>query len=114
MATEISVQDMPANGAPIDDVVFTAAASEMYFKNDGNMILLAKGATAPGGDVVAQGVAALDSGRDLDSTIDVPVNGLNVAGPFKPRNFNQAGVVNLTLASTVDISLAVVRVRPEL
>lgn len=115
MAIEIPVQDMPANGGSLDDLVFTAAdTAGHFFKSDPQVLLIVRGASVPGGDVVVEAVAALDSGRDVTSTITVPADGINMAGPFKPRNFKQAGNVNITISSATDIELACVRARPAL
>lgn len=115
MATQIPVQDMPANGASLDDLAYTAAdITGMWFYNDTQCLLLVKSEGAPGDDVTVLARAALDSGLTVDQVITAVADGLNMAGPFAPRNFNQSGKVNMTIGTATNVEVAVVRCRPAL
>lgn len=110
MATTITVQALPANGEKLA-VSYTAAdASGMTFSNSGRELVLVNGTTAPAASgVVVEGVAAPDSGRDGSVTLDPGAVALVIGGPYKPRNFNNGGIIELSIADATDLEVAVVR-----
>ncbi len=110
MAT-LTVQDQPVNAGELA-ITFTAAdVAGDTFANDGNTVFLVQWGAAPSGDVTIEGVPSADSGRDGTSTMAAAAeNSLTQAGPFKARNWNSAGAVDVTYPSGVtDIMVAAVR-----
>lgn len=109
MAT-LAVQELPANGGELT-LSWTAASATDEFANDGNTVLVVRTTGAAGGDPTILGVPSADSGRDVDVVITlVGTTDFHVAGPFKPRNFNSGGVVQMTAAAPANTEYAVLRV----
>jgi hypothetical protein len=109
MAT-LAVQELPANGGELT-LAWTAATAADEFPNDGSTILVVRTTAAAGGNPVIKGVPAADSGRDVDVTVTlVGTSDFQLAGPFKPRNFNAGGVVQITAAAPANTDYAVLRV----
>jgi len=109
MAT-LTVQELPANGAELS-IAWTAATASDEFPNDGNIILAVRTVGAAGGNPSVLGVPSADSGRDVDVLITlVGTTDFQLAGPFKPRNFNAGGVVQITATAPANTEYAVLRV----
>ena len=109
MATELPIQVIPNNGQGLADVTFTAAAAEMFFTNDGTILLLMFLSGVGAGAVVVKATPATDSGRVVDVTHTTTNPNRSIAGPFKPRNWNNGNIVDLTIADIANLSLAAVR-----
>jgi hypothetical protein len=117
MAT-LTVQELPANGQGFGGqggagLTFTAAAAGGdEFSNTGREVFLIKGGAAYVDDYAQiEGVPGSDAGRDGTATADPgAVDNVDAAGPFKTRNWNTGGVVQVTYPSgVVGLEVAVVR-----
>lgn len=111
----IIAQPLPANGEGLTVVQTAVVGTAHTFANTGReLYLLFAGATPATSDSVIDGVAAADSGRDGTVTLGgaMTADDLIVAGPFKPRNFNTGGIVELTVAVPATLSHAVIRFDP--
>jgi len=109
----IPVQSLPANGQGFGGLTFTAAsASGDSFAATGNEIVLVKGATGWTTETVqVEGVPGADAARDGTATLDPgAVAGVDAAGPFKPRNWNNGSNIELTYPGGVTgVEVAIVR-----
>lgn len=108
---DITVQELPANGAELAVTFAAATAAGDSFTNDGQTTFMVQWGAAPSGNVTIEGVEAADSGRDGTVTLTAgAANSITKAGPFKTRNFNAGGKVSVTYPSGVtDINVAAVR-----
>ena len=109
----LTVQAIPTTGAPLA-VTFTAVSSAETFANSNRELVMvrATGAAATTG-VVVEGVASADSGRDGSQTLaPLVADEFVVAGPFKSRNFNVGGVVEVSSTTPANLEIAVVRFDP--
>lgn len=107
----LTVQELPTNGATAGEITFTAAdvAGDTFVNTGREIYLVAYGGTATG-TVEIEGVPSADSGRDGSSVIATATSGVHGAGPFKPRNFSNAGVVDVSYPGGItDITVAVIR-----
>ena len=111
MSTEIVVQDLPSNGANgLQDLTFTPADDTgMFFTNDGNVLLIMEVIAGAPRTTDIEGVPSSDSGRDETISVVTAIDMLSMAGPFKLRNFNNGNIVDLTIATATNLSLAAVR-----
>ncbi|HET6494870.1 MAG TPA: hypothetical protein VFH61_05845, partial [Thermoleophilia bacterium] len=107
-----------ANGQPlVGNIVFTACtAGGDEFANTGNEIVLVRGdASWTVETAQIEGVPSGDSGRDGTSLLAPgAVGAIAGAGPFLKRNWNAAGVAQVTYPGGVaatSLSIAVVRFR---
>lgn len=115
MATTITPQALPANGQPVNVNLIAADDTGMSFPNSGREILLVAAGSAPAAaDVIVEGVPAADSGRDGTVTFGgaLVADELVAGGPFKPRNFNNGGIIELTIGAAATLSVGVVRFDP--
>ncbi len=110
MAT-LTVQELPANGEELAVSFAAADVAGDEFANDGQIVFKVQWGASPSGNVQIEGVASADSGRDVPVTLTAgAANSVTEAGPFKKRNFNAAGVVQVTYPSGItDINVAAVR-----
>ena len=110
MAT-LTVQTLPANGAPSAIAFAAADVAGDEFTGTGRELVAIQWGAAPSGNVQVEGVPSADSGRDGTSVL-VPgaPNTVTMAGPLKPRNWNDGGVVKITYPSgIVNITVAAIR-----
>lgn len=107
----LTVQDLPANAGELAVSFAAADVAGDTFENDSRVFLAIQWGASPSGNVVVEGVPAADSGRDGSTTLTAgAANSITMAGPFKARNWNNGGSVDVTYPSGVtDISVAVVR-----
>jgi hypothetical protein len=110
-ATEIPLQDVPANGQDLA-ITWTTGADEMLLpRNTGNQILLARNVSSPSAAVTVdvEGVPASDSGRDETISYALAAaSDVKAGGPFKPGNFNNAGGgIDLAVSSGLAADLEV-------
>lgn len=108
----LTVQDLPAYGAPLSEVTMTAMdAAGVEFANDGNTILLISNASAGTEDVTVVGRASNRSfNHQIDRVIATVNAKLSLCGPFDQQLFNDsAGKVQLTLADATSMTCAAVR-----
>jgi hypothetical protein len=110
MAT-LTVQELPANGATFGTLTFSAASNDGdQFAGTGREIVLVQwGGVA--NDVTVVATPGADAGRAVDVAIaDAGATTVSAAGPFKTRNFNSGGNVQLTYGGDgTNITVAVVR-----
>lgn len=108
---DITRQDLPANGQELALTFAAASLAGDSFPNDGQTYFAVQWGATPSGNVQIEGVEAPDSGRDGTVTMTAgAANSITVAGPFKTRNFNSGGKVDVTYPSGVtDISVAAYR-----
>jgi hypothetical protein len=108
----LTLQDLPAYGAPLSEVTMTAMdAAGVEFVNDGNTILLINNASAGAENVTAVGRA---SNRSFNHAIDQVIATTNtkpaLCGPFPQELFNDSGgKVQLTIADATSMTCAAVR-----
>lgn len=106
----LTSQKLPANGGELAVVFAAADVAGDSFANPGkNVYVHIQWGASPSGNAQIEGV--LDSaGRDGTSTLTAAAaNSTTVAGPFKPRNWNNGGSVDITYPSGVtDINIAIV------
>lgn len=98
MATLV-VQEVPRFGAGLGGVTWTAAAGAGDdFPNDSRTLVACRAQAGWTNETVqVEGVPAQDSARDGTATLDPQaLNGVDIAGPFKGRNWNTGGSVQLT------------------
>lgn len=110
---DLTIQQLGTNGGPNDGALTleTPNAGGDRFANDGNTFLLVEFGGAATGDVQVEGVPNSDAGRDGSSLIATAVSVIKVAGPFKPRPWNNGANVDLTYPSGVTgVTLAAIRV----
>jgi len=114
----IPVQSLPANGQGFGGITFTAAsAGGDSYTATGNEIVVVKGQTGWTSETVqVEGVPGADAARDGTATLDpgslasVDGGGLDMAGPFKPRNWNNGSTVELTYpGGETGLGIAIVR-----
>lgn len=114
MAT-LTVQEVPRFGAGLGGVTFVAAdVNGDEFSNTGRELFLLSGVTGWTTETAqVEGVPSQDAARDGTATLNPgAVGGLDIAGPFKPRNWNAAaGAVQVTYPSGVTgLEVAAVRI----
>ena len=113
MAT-LTVNEVPRYGAGLGGITFVAAAGGGDdFPNDGRTVLLVKGVTGWTTETAqVEGVPAQDSARNGTATLNPQaVEGVDVAGPFNPRNWNASGSVLVTYPGGVTgLEVAAVRI----
>ena len=122
--TEIPLQDVPAFGASLDDITFTAgdAANDMYFDNAdvGDVMLIMRNtdAGAKTADLVIRQTSRALNKSGLVQTLTAAGGGTNecIAGPFDHDIFTQpeqgadpGGVVYVDLTDDTGVSFAAVR-----
>ncbi len=108
---DIPVQELPANGKELAVSFAAANLAGDSFTNDGQTTFKVQWGATPSGNVVLEGVEAPDSGRDGTVTLTAgAANSVTEAGPFKTRNFNNGGKIEVTYPSGVtDINVAAVK-----
>lgn len=107
--TEIAVQSVSLAG--VTPAFAAAFVDGNMFKNDGNVIIEVKNASASPVTVTIQTPAKV-GGVDLaEIVVTVPAtNGDKVIGPFDPSLFNQAGgMVYLDTSAQASVTIAVLR-----
>ena len=89
----LTVQNIPAFGAALSGIAFTAGDNAgVCFANDGNTLLLVTNGDAGPHTVTVAGVACNRSfGVAVNQAIVVPNTQWSVAGPFPPTLFNDSG-----------------------
>jgi hypothetical protein len=112
MAT-LTVQELPRFGAALGGLTFAAAdvAGDEY-QATGRELVLVKGATGWTSETAqVEGVPSQDSARDGTSVLDPgAINDVDIAGPFRPNNWNNGGVVQITYPGGVTgLEIAIVR-----
>ena len=108
-ATEIVVQDQQNHAVSLATLV--AAASEMFFQNNGFCKLIVKtGATASGNMVVK---SRADSNRRTgDVTVALAANKVYESSFFEVMLFNKnGGTVDITFSAVTDVEIGVIRQR---
>ena len=117
MATALVPDVLAANGV-FSTITMTAVdITGMSFPNTGReLVVVDAGATPSTGDVTVEGVAAADSGRDgtsqIGSSPSMVADDIAIAGPFKPRNWNVGGIVEMSSALAGTLTVGVVRFDP--
>jgi len=94
-----------------NEVTYTAAdaANDMDFTNNGNQLLLIKGAASPTGAVTVKGVT--DENLRTGDVVQSPAASKEYTlGPFPPKLFNVSGTnkVNVDIDTDTDISMAII------
>ena len=120
--TEIPIQNVPAFGASLDDITFTAgdATNDHYFNNDGDTFLLMRNtdAGAKTADVIIRQTSRSLGKSGLVQTLTAAGGATNecFAGPFDHDIFTQpesapdpAGVVYVDLTDDTGVSFAALR-----
>ena len=106
----LTVQELPANAGELAVTFDAADVAGDTFENDSRVFLIVSFGATPSGNVVVEGVPAADSGRDGTTTLTAVADTIVMAGPFKSRNWNNSGSVEVTYPSGVtNISVAAVR-----
>jgi len=111
--TAIAVQNIPAFGSGINDVVMSAAdaVNDHSFINDGKTFLIMKN-TDPAAKTATIVSVADESNRTGDQTVTCAGGGSEIClyGPFKPRDWNQSdGTISLDLTVATGVTFAVVK-----
>ena len=112
--TALTVQTIPANGVSLDDIAMTAgdATNDHEYLNDGTVFVLMKNADASPHTATLISVAD-EYGRTEDETMTCAAGESCIAGPFKPRNWNQAGgLMHVDLTVDTSVSFAVLKFTP--
>lgn len=112
MATLTPVE-LPRYGAGLGALTpVTPSGGGDEFPNSGRELVVASGVTGWTSETVqVEGVPSGDAARDGTATLNPgSVGGFDMAGPFKPRNWNASGAVQLTYPGGVTgLELYVVR-----
>lgn len=103
----LTVQELGSHAA-VEPTFSAADALGDEFDNDGDTVVLVKGAAVPTGTITANGVT--DSNKRTGNTTLAPsATTTGIMGKFPRDLYNQSGRVKLTYSDVVDISIAVVR-----
>lgn len=112
--TAIPVQEVPINGAALDDISWTAAdaTNDHEFENTGREIVLQN--NADGSQQIATVVSVADQyGRTGDQALSAAAGEISVAGPFKPISIwnSESGKAYIDVAAGEDanVTFAVLR-----
>lgn len=111
--TSIAVQTVPAHGAALDDITFSAAdaTNDHDFVNTGRELVLMKNDDSSQHTATIVSVAD-EHGRTGDQDMAPDAGEISIAGPFPPSLWNsEAGkaYINLGAGEDTSVTFAVVR-----
>jgi len=108
---DLTISSMPANGVASGDLAFdTPAAGGDKFANTGREIVFVEYSGGATGSAQVEGVIG-SNGRDGAALFATTTSTVKVGGPYKPREWNTGGNVDVTYpAGVTGVTVLVVRV----